>query len=366
MFWIVAIPADRFGVSFSGNDLDPAAVPALKLLGNHGAGIKWLRIEMRSDRIAPTPGSRDFAGYDTLITNAREQGFEPLGLLDYGSLSNSSAPATVTADPSLGAAGTELFIRQTYPPADYVAYKAYVTEVVSRYKDNIHAWQVWNEPNLAQYWRGTASEYARFLAETHAAVKAVDPEAQVVLGSLALTGSLSSFAPTDFLPRILHDPTFPAAKYFDVVDVHSYSSGSGSKAEAKQRIDYVRRELAKVGAADRPVWVTEVGYPSDPTYQNDSAYRGDARHQKDAVDRAGARAQARWLRDVLPYLLHELRVQKAFWRIDTPPAGSKDATEGVLDENLLAKPALDAYAALIGRARRVRTHHVDAPPQPRS
>ena len=313
--------ADRYGVSFSGNEYDPLAPQALTLLGKTGVGIGWVRVEMSWFRIEVSPGRFDFSRYDSLLTSAGQQGFQVLGSLTYGSPWHTSAPASEPAG----------FARLTYPPSDYAAYEAYVTAVVSRYKNSIHAWEVWNEPDLTRFWKGTPADYARLLAAAHDTVKRADPSAQVVLGGLALCCPPDSS--TNFLTEILRDTVHPAANNLDVVDVHLY----GPKTEAKRRMDYVRGELAKVGAADRPIWVTEVGYSSDPGVQLERAYQG------------GPEAQAQWLRDTLPYLLNELGAQRVFWFtwIDVPTSGRTFAKHGLLDANLVPKPAVDAYKALI-------------------
>ena len=49
----------------------------------------------------------------------------------------------------------------------------------------IRSWQIWNEPNLAYYWKQPfASSYVSFLKVAHAAVKKAVPGARVVLGAL--------------------------------------------------------------------------------------------------------------------------------------------------------------------------------------
>ena len=46
----------------------------------------------------------------------------------------------------------------------------------------IRMWQIWNEPNFNYYWRQPwASSYVKLLAAAHAAIKAADPGAKVVL-----------------------------------------------------------------------------------------------------------------------------------------------------------------------------------------
>src|ERR1700759_3518500 len=83
-------------------------------------------------------------------------------------------------------------------PRQYAPYAAYLTAVINRYgphgsfwranpgipKMPIRSWQIWNEPNLAYYWKQPfASSYVSLLKVAHAAVKKADPGAKVGLGA---------------------------------------------------------------------------------------------------------------------------------------------------------------------------------------
>ena len=52
----------------------------------------------------------------------------------------------------------------------------------------VRHWEVWNEPDLDQFWSGTVQEYYRLLEVGYQSVKAADPEATVILGALAFLG----------------------------------------------------------------------------------------------------------------------------------------------------------------------------------
>lgn len=306
---------------------DPArALRALELAG--AAGVRWVRISMAWSWIEPNPGRFTWTAHDALVDGARSQGMEVLGNLGFTAVWNSTAPPEVT----------RAVDRERYPPRDYAAWGRYVYETATHFKGRVRFWQVWNEPDLGGngpfgFWRGSEPEFARLLAVAYESVKRADPEAQVVLGGLSLGGS-PGVLNTDFLPGILHDGTYPAARSFDVLDFHHY----GPAAEAKRRYDYVQAELAKAGAAGKPVWVTEVGSPSNETGREPPEY-------------AGPEGQARYLREMVPYLLG-LGVERVFWftLFDTPVSGPQFDRHGLLDEALAPKPAYDAYRDLIASA----------------
>ena len=119
----------------------------------------------------------------------------------------------------------------------------------------------------------------------HDAIKRANPNAQVVLGGLSLGGTEGALD-EDFFENILADAQYPAAKYFDIANFHHY----GTLDEARRRMQYVQGALAKVGAAVKPVSITEVGYGSDRSGQDMRQYQGKE-------------GQAAWLRDMFPALL---------------------------------------------------------------
>ena len=68
------------------------------------------------------------------------------------------------------------------PPANYKAWKglvdAFVKHCLQRYgKKELHSWyfEVWNEPNLSGFWKGTMEQYFELYKETAITIKAIDP-----------------------------------------------------------------------------------------------------------------------------------------------------------------------------------------------
>jgi len=312
-----------YGVSLSyGYERIPER--ALQLAAQARVGA--VRAMLNWNLVEPAPGRYDWSTFDRLIGYLRANRLELVGGLGYATNWNTTAPRSETR------AGRRLM----YPPADLDAWKRYVTSIVTRYKDVVRAWEVWNEPDLQAFWVGTPAQYAKLLAVTYDTIKRADPTAKVVLGGLALGGSPGRLNPK-FLEEILADPVYPAARYFDVAAFHHY----GSQGEAKRRMEYVKRMLARAGAAAKEIWITEAGYTSNPAEQELPTYRG------------GPEAQARWLRDTLPYL-RQLDASRVFWfqLMDNPRQNPRAAAMGLLDSNAQPKPAYSAYRELAGGSPR--------------
>jgi hypothetical protein len=89
------------------------------------------------------------------------------------------------------------------PPKDFSKWVAICTHIVRHYnhgwangfKDKIKYWEIWNEPDIPNFWTGSREEFYRLYEITAKAVKQIDPKALV--GGPALAGHL------DFLDGLL-------------------------------------------------------------------------------------------------------------------------------------------------------------------
>jgi hypothetical protein len=130
-----------------------------------------------------------------------------------------------------------------YPPLVYQDWYDFVFAVVSRYRDDIRLWGVWNEPNLDVYMKGASLEVYRNLAITgRAAIRAANPNA-IVLGP-------------DVSWHATQDGWFPAAmraiaSLVDIVTVHWYADGP--------KLDVMMDDLVRPFAYGREVWLSETG-----------------------------------------------------------------------------------------------------------
>jgi hypothetical protein len=130
-----------------------------------------------------------------------------------------------------------------YPPLVYQDYYDFVFAVVSRYRDDIFLWGVWNEPNLEQYLHGADIETYRNLAVVgRAAIRAANPDA------LVLGPEVSHHAVLD---TWFADAMRATAALFDVVTVHWYRDAG--------RLDHFMDDLVKPYLYGRNVWMSETG-----------------------------------------------------------------------------------------------------------
>ncbi|GAB4253619.1 MAG: hypothetical protein Kow00122_11580 [Thermoleophilia bacterium] len=243
MFGLVSHVAYKdYAVSYGGDvdrELDLVA----------GAGARWIRLDLSWGWSEPKKGQFDqsyLTGLDSVVRKARARGLQILFVTD---------GSPYWANPKgVG-----------YPPLDNQDYARWLTAMVDRYKDDVHHWEIWNEPNLPRFWGNApnAAEYVELLRVSYAAVKAADPTATVVSAGLAQGGG--ALDPAQFL-RDMYAAGLRG--HFDALGFHPYSGTQGPEVWWE---DYpkdtfqvtgkvIRPIMVANGDADKPIWITEFGY----------------------------------------------------------------------------------------------------------
>jgi hypothetical protein len=203
----------------------------------------------------------------------------------------------------------------------------------------IRTWQIWNEPNFKYFVaRPNPAEYGKLVQLSAAAIKAVDPGAQIVLGGLFsrpieatfhLKPPQAYFAST-FLEQ-MYKSTPGIASKFQGYALHPYT---GSWKNLTSRIEEVRRVLKANHDAGKGLWITEMGWSSEPPQPHNSFAKGlagQARELKGAFKLLSAN-QRKW------------NVQRVYWFAINDYAGVCNFCGGSgLFSNGRPKPAWNAY-----------------------
>ncbi len=255
--------ADRLGITFISfiDDLGAERYRNALILG---AG--WNRWPLYWDRVETRPGVYDWLAYDKLVASDIRNGLQTNAILlgrpgfwqDGGSVTNLYAPIYANGADS---AETDAPINQENPWAQFVHY------AVTRYRpggvlaqhngfndgQGIRVWEIWNEPDIPQFWNGGREAYARMLKVAAIVIKTVDPQAQIVFGGLLFANDEGFLA--HVLRLIRNDPLRDRYNwFFDIVAVHSYDDPWRSGWLTK----VVQDTLATLQIS-RPVWVNETG-----------------------------------------------------------------------------------------------------------
>ena len=266
----------------------------------HGAWIHWSEVE-------PNEGDRDWgaiASEEQKLLNASVYSFEPIVLVR-------STPAWAQRFPGISC-GQIL-------PDKLDEFAAFMGDLVTRYSQdpyNVKYWELWNEPDVAPSlvppdsthgcWGDLTDEfyggrdYGEMLKVVYPAIKAADPEAQVLVGGLLLDCDPENESvscdqkPSLYLKGILEST---AGDSFDGVSFHSYdfynnqlgafgnanwqsfsiSTGPVIKAKAT----YLETLLASYGYTDKFLINTEgavicrtewVGFTCEDEFETTKAY----------------------------------------------------------------------------------------------
>ena len=198
------------------------------------AGIRWVRLDLAWSAVETEPGQYDFRVWDRFLDSFEPFGIRVLLILDYGN---------------------DLY-EIGFPPSTEngrAAFASFAGAAARHFRGRV-MWEIWNEPNLPQYWAGSPDP-AAYVALARAAaveIRREDP------GSWILGPSLGGGTfDLDYL-----EATFGLGllDVVDAVSVHPY--GASHPEAAAGFYDEVRRLIAHyAGGRTVPVIVSEWGYP---------------------------------------------------------------------------------------------------------
>lgn len=199
-------------------------------------------------------GRYDWSRFDGLVAHAALHGIKVLPVII-------GSPDYVARRPSL----------QPRSRDDLNRFQSYLTALAGRYGPDgtfwgglrltpytpITHWQIWNEPNLHNYWKGELEprSYAHFLSISRAALRQADPAAQVVTAGMPETKA--GLPMSEYLKGLYGVKGFRRSA--DAVAAHSYAANAKGALRTMRK---QRRVMDKAGDEDTPLWVTEIGWAS--------------------------------------------------------------------------------------------------------
>lgn len=266
------------------------------------AGVQWSREVFLWEHIEFTEGNFDFSGYDEIVQDANSRNINILGVLAYSTpwLNYGNAPSNEN---------------------HFEKFANYAYTVMNRYKNSIKYWEVWNEPDLAEYWQPEPSpyDYTQLLKHTYNKAKSISSDIKI-LGFGSDPGNL------DFINEMfLND----ALIYMDIFSIHPYSYPIPFEISYQnQTINSIKNKMTAQGK-EIPFWTTEMGFPTFPN--NSSVQEVQANHL------------------VRSYItLLSKGVQNIFWYalINDPEAEDYESQFGLLNSDLTEKTAFSAYSNL--------------------
>ena len=255
-------PAGRvlFGVQahLLWHGLDAAAAAQTRIRGD---GLTLVRFDVAWDRLEPAArGQRDadyLARIDAVLAQARARGLRPI--------------LVIAGTPSWARRGSGSRYTPPDRPEDFAGALGFLA---ARYAGRPGmTYEVWNEPNQVQFWDApggpSAPAYARLLKPAYAAIKAADPAATVLGGSIA-------FNDHDYLTDLYTQGGVRG--YLDGLAIHPYAQGQPPEARTDGyhsfalAVEQLGQVMAAHGDGATPLWITEMGWS---TTLVDDATRAD-------------------------------------------------------------------------------------------
>lgn len=216
------------------------------------AGAKFIRDEMYWGAAETTKGVYQvLPSWENYVDTALAKGIKPLVVLSYGNglYSNGAVPAS---------------------EEDIAAYANYCKFIASHFKNKVTHFEIWNEYNInVVCGRGAPEDgasYKKLLEAAYKAIKEVYPgeEDKVTIVGCALGETDLKFV-KDLLDAGGYD-------FMDAISFHPYtypfSPESGGLYDNILQLD----NLVKQYGAHKPIWITEIGWPTNLNERGSSEY----------------------------------------------------------------------------------------------
>lgn len=256
----------RYGISIGWDALRWLSDADLErtFAGLEDLGVGILRTDLSWDAIQPdSADAYRWEKFDQVVDLAGEHGIQMMPILHRSP--NWARPA-----------GTQ---RNEMPDLD--AFREFARVAAERYAPRgIYYWQIWNEPNLKQFFSPPdAVAYTALLNAGYEGVKEGNPEAFVI------SGGLSSVPQTDLEQgRYVSAIEFARTMYqnqpkLDAFGFHPYGwplpptapEGYQGWRMMEKNSDNLRKIMTEAGDGTKRIWMTEYGAPTSRVSENDQA-----------------------------------------------------------------------------------------------
>ncbi len=313
-------------------------------------GFEWAKVQIRWDGIEAERGATDWSFLDLIVAQAQRAEIKLL-------FSVVAAPSWARPE---GADRNE-----AGPPEDPEDMAGFLGRMAARYAGRVHAYEVWNEQNLAREWGGEkpdAAQYVALLEAAYAAIKSSDAEAIVVAGALTPAGDVD--LGQGLLAR--DDRAYLREMYeagmqgsYDVLGVHpsGFNNPPGDDPDTNstdssdfkghwsfyfRNFENYRAVMEEFGDGDKELWFTEFGWASSPDPAPEYKYASEISPE----------TQAEYLVEAIDVARRSGYVGAVFlWNLSFAPGADEADIQGkrafsILNRDWSPRPAFDALRDL--------------------
>jgi hypothetical protein len=292
----------RLGVNAALEQYDDRTLEA-RLSGLAERGIRTVRQEFRWSALEPAQGRFNWAASDRIMQAAARYGIAILPVL-WTTPEWARAPSASARFPPT----------ETAPPADPENFARFAGAFAQRYghlktadgQKLLLGYQIWDEPNLSAAWGNALIDptyYLQLLRAARAAIRAVDPDARIVLAGLAPTVEQSNvnLAPQLFLLKLYQ---LGGHEAFEIAAAKAYGFDFPPD---DRRVDagvlnfshaiLLREMMVAHNDGHKAIWITQFGWNALPAgWRGEPSIWGNVSEAQQAeyVVRAVARAAREW------------------------------------------------------------------------
>ncbi len=182
-------------------------------------GAKRIRLQGGWAKCEKEKGKYDFAWLDAVIPDAFQRGVAPWVELSYGN--------------PIYEGGGEAKLAGRIPTSEAAleAWDNWVRAIVTRYKDYVTEWEIWNEPDINK--ENTGGEFGEFYIRTAKVVRSVQPGARLLAIGIAGVPRLEFLGP--FLEKL------KAGNALDLIDVLTYHGYAPNPDTSYPKIEEMRQ-----------------------------------------------------------------------------------------------------------------------------
>lgn len=198
----------QFGFNLEHDDEDVMAMAKAAGMGFMRLWANWGYNWRKENILNPDKGVYQWGYMDRAMTLADKFGFKSNVVTVYGT------PRWASPYPERTDIDICVPRYSAWMPKELSSWTAFLRDLVSRYKDRVSDWQLWNEPHLptgSVYWRDSTENFVALMKSGYESVKGVMPGANVWLGGQAGRGYIP------FYKEYLRSGGFP---WYDTLAMH--------------------------------------------------------------------------------------------------------------------------------------------------
>jgi hypothetical protein len=145
--------------------------------------------------------------------------------------------------------------RVTMTPPRIDAWRSYVNRAMAHIREQdlkVGFFEIWNEPDLFGFWRGTTEQYLETLRVASEEIHKADPAAKVMTGGFSVVGGHGGQANN---PDLIDRTVVGTQKHYDILNIHEH----GPFGTFQPRLDGGWASLRRQLDPPKPLYLNETG-----------------------------------------------------------------------------------------------------------